>query len=165
MKMEFLKKLVPPGMEYKPELRFYITGLICAGLYSLRFLVRYFDARYELFEHYDYESVLIEGAKIADFRSLLGSAPAGFAFIAVCGLVYIIYHYLYFRQGSKSIYLMKRLPSKRELHKRAIALPLLAILGCAVAALIVVLIYFAVYMLATPRQCLPPNQWQELWRL
>ena len=165
MKMDFLKKLVPPGMEYKPELRFYITGLICAGLYSLSFFIRYFDARYELYEHYDYKSVLIDGAKIADFSSLLGYALVGFAFLAVCMLGFIVYHYLYYRQGSKSIYLMKRLPSKLELHKRAIALPLLAILGCLVAALIVMLLYFAVYMLATPKQCLLPNQWQKLWRL
>ena len=80
-------------------------------------------------------------------------------------LGFIVYHYLYYRQGSKSIYLMKRLPSKHELHKRAIALPMLAILGCLVAALIVMLLYFAIYMLATPKQCLLPNQWQKLWRL
>lgn len=165
MKTDFLKKLVPPGMEYKPELKFYITGLVCAGLFSFSFLIRYIDARYALYNHEGYKSVLIDGVKIADFRELLGIALAGFAFVAVCMLGFIVYHYLYYRQGSKSIYLMKRLPDKFELHKRAIALPLLAILGCLVAALILMLLYFALYMLATPKQCLLPNQWQKLWRL
>ena len=141
MKMDFLKKLVPPGMEYKPEFRFYITGLVFSGLYSLSFFIRYFDARYALYDHYDYKSVLIDGVKIADFSSILGSALVGFGLLAVCMLGFIVYHYLYYRQGSKSIYLMKRLPSKIEIHKRAIALPLLAILGCLVMALTIMLIY------------------------
>jgi hypothetical protein len=64
-----------------------------------------------------------------------------------------------------SIYLMKRLPDPSERHRRALMLPLLAIAATVVLAILLRLIYFAVYLLATPKTCLPDEVWQQLWRL
>ena len=36
---------------------------------------------------------------------------------------------------------------------------------CLAAALILLLVYFAVYQLVTPEACLTPGQWEKLWRV
>ena len=72
-------------------------------------------------------------------------------------------NYASFRQGSKNIYLMKRLPSRWELHRRCILLPALGMVGSLVMGFTLLMIYFAIYMLVTPDRCLPPDQWQKLW--
>ena len=35
---------------------------------------------------------------------------------------------------------------------------------CLLAAFVVLLLYFGYYMIATPEQCLTPDQWQKIWR-
>jgi uncharacterized membrane protein YqhA len=87
----------------------------------------------------------------------------GFLILALCMLALIVYHYAYHYQGSKSIYLMKRLPNRWEMHRRCITLPLLAALICLIAAIAFLLIYFGIYMVFTPKECLTLGQWQKIW--
>lgn len=155
MKTDIFTRIVPPGIDLKKEKNFFVAGMVCAALYSLSFLISYVVAF----------GMLFEGEKIASFKSLLGNSLAGFVLLAMCMPGFIIYHYLYFRQGSKSIYLMKRLPHRTEIHKRALSLPVLAMLASLLAAFAIMMIYFAFYMLVTPNEYLPPNQWLELWRI
>ena len=83
---------------------------------------------------------------------------------SLCLVLLAAYHYAYHRQGSKSIYLMRRLPSKLELHRRCLTLPIAGILIALLTAFLLLLIYYAVYMNVTPAECLMPGQWQKLWR-
>lgn len=62
----------------------------------------------------------------------------------------VIYNYKYHFQGSKSIYLMKRLPDKKDLTRRCLTLPLLGILACIILAVIVTGLCYWVYMTNTP---------------
>ena len=159
------RALTPPGISLSGEARFFAAGLICAVLYSLRFVLAYVNARGELFEtnRLTRERVLIDGAVMPDFSEVLDGALLGFAVLAFCMLFAAVYHYQTHFHGSRSIYLMCRLPDRWELHRRCLAVPVLGGLSCAVVSFLLLLIYFAVYQLATPQECLTPHQWQKLW--
>ena len=163
MKKHDLSRCAPPGINLKQERQFFLTGMICAELYSMLFLLRYGNARSWLFEQHAGQRMLIPGAIMEDFVTILSDALVGFLVLSLCMLVLIVYHYAYHYQGSKSIYLMRRLPSSWELHRRCLTLPLLAVLCCALAALILLLIYYGIYLFFTPKSCLVPGQWQKIW--
>lgn len=96
------------------------------------------------------------------YHELSGGAFTLFLIFALSMAGFIIYHYLSHYQGSKSIYLMRRLPDRWELHHRCLTLPLtgaLIYLGC---ALFLLLVYFCIYLIVTPAQCLIPGQWPLL---
>ena len=100
---------------------------------------------------------VVEGAVMAPFSQVV--SPALFPFwgaIAVM-LGVVVYHYAYFTRESRSIYLMARLPSRWERHRRAWTLPILGMLLCLLAALLFTLLCYAVYLDKTPAQCLPPQ--------
>ena len=73
-----------------------------------------------------------------------------FILIALLMAALVIYNYKYHFQGSKSIYLMKRLPDKKDLTRRCLTLPLLGILACIILAAIVTGLCYLVYMSNTP---------------
>ena len=98
-----------------------------------------------------------------DFVTLLGHYLIGFLLVALCMLAIVAYHYLYHRQGSKSIYTMRRLPDGMVLHRRCWTLPVLMALASLLAAFVLLMIYYAIYMFVTPDACLTPGQWQKLW--
>lgn len=158
-----LEKYAPAGINLKRERRFFTTGMICSLLFSTAFLLRYSSAYSALYDWVGVKRVLRPGSIMEDFNVLLDSALIGFFVLALCMLALIIYHYIYHRQGSKSIYLMKRLPNPWELHRRCLTLPLLAALLCLAAAAALLFIYYGVYMAFTPKECLMPGQWQKIW--
>jgi uncharacterized membrane protein YqhA len=99
-----------------------------------------------------------------DFIDIFEGSLGGYFILSLCMLLLIALRYAYYYQNSKSIYLMKRLPDKFELHRRCIILPVMAALSCAVIAFLVLLLYFGHYMLFTPDACLTPGQWAKIWR-
>ena len=154
--IEFLKRNAPPGIELKPEYGVFVIGNLCSAVVSVfAFLIQYATARSELFTYIGYERSLIEGARITPFHNLISIYFAGFIFVAVFMLGYAAYHYAYYRQGSMSIYLMKRLPNSNELHKRAWTVPCLAALATISVAIATIIFCFIIYFLATPKTCLP----------
>lgn len=155
----------PPGINLRPERHFFAAGMICAFFYSLTFFAQYRQARAMLYEWRGGKRVLMPGAIMEDFSPLLGNALIGFFILILCMLALIIYHYAYHHQGSKSIYLMKRLPNRWELHRRCLTLPFLAALLCLLAAAALLLTYFGIYMIFTPKECLIPGQWLKMWRV
>lgn len=162
MKLELLR-LSPPGYKLRQEGAVFIWGLVSALIYSFGFLWRYCDARNGLYNYLGGKKTLLPDAVMPDMIELLGSALAGFFVLALCMLAMIIFRYAYHRQGSKSIYLMRRLPSKAELHRRCLVLPILAALACLLLAAAVLLGFYGIYMTATPKECLMPDQWQKIW--
>ena len=162
----FLDRYSPPGMELKQEKRIFIWGIILSILYSVFYwAAKYVEAYNSLFVYQNGKHLLNVNAEMPYFRALLGHSFIGFAILSVIMLGFIVYHYIYYRQGSMSIYLMKRLPKKSELHIRALAIPVIVVVLCVIIAFLLLMIYFAIYMLVTPKACLLPNQWQILWRL
>lgn len=161
---QLYEHLVPPGASVKTIRDVLWSGITVSGLYSLTFLIRYIDKRESLFYT---DSVgrkhLTEGALMPDFADIIGDSLGLFWILAVALLGFIIYHYMYYRRGSKSIYLMRRLPSAWEIHKRSITMPVLVSVCTVICAFIMLMIYFAIYMLATPDKCIVSGQWLRLW--
>ena len=79
----------------------------------------------------------------------------GFCVLFVVLVAMIIYHYCTYYQGSKSIYLMKRLPDKWELYKRCVHLPMIAMIVEIITIVGVMSLYYGIYLIFTPQQCLP----------
>jgi len=157
MNLKKLERYAPPGFPVKNELRIFALSLLPGFLFSLSFFVRYAN-------HYaDVEAVrkasvfymLNEDRYwMPSFETLLGTMFGHTFFLfgltgaVILGIVF--YHYVSYYQGSKSIYLMKRLPDKREWHIRALALPLVEALATAVLIGVLWLWFYAHYYLNTP---------------
>jgi len=161
---KFMEGLTPPGIDVGKELRAFFGGLAGAWILSLRFFQIFSIAIARLYHDPKIKKILIEGAVMTDFSVILDDCLISFNVLGVYFLGVVVWRYLYYRQGSKSIYLMKRLPDRWEIHKRAWILPLLAVAATLAAAFVVMLLYFGFYMLATPKQCIAPGQWQKIWR-
>lgn len=162
---QFEQDYIPPGFPFSTEQTYFTAGMLCAVLYSLRFVLDYWNARCALFreDRLTGEWVLEEGARIAPFSEILGSALTGFLILACSMLFFAVLHYQSHFHGSRSIYLMRRLPDRWELHRRCLAGPALGILLCTAAAGVFLLLYWTVYRVATPQECLMPLGGEMVW--
>ena len=88
-----------------------------------------------------------------------------FPFLLLLGaaVVLAVVNRLSFLRGSRSDYLMRRLPNRWELARRSYALPLLLILATLGTMALLLAIYYAVYLALTPPECLQPDQLSKLW--
>lgn len=165
MKLPDLSRHLPPGYPGEGERTFCLTGLVVSALYSLSFFVGYFRAYSELYEYEGRRRVLRAGAVMPDFADLIDHVFLGFLILAAAMLVFAALHYAYHWQGSRSIYLMRRLPRRFELHRRCLTLPVCMMLLCAACAFGLMVVYFAAYQLFTPSECVRPDQWYRIWRV
>ena len=145
----------PPGYEYEQERNnaLFLLG-IGAGL-SLSFFGNLYRAVEALYEYENHRRVLRENAVAASFGHLVmghwGLYVPFFLFLTAM----MIYHYFYYRRETKSIYLMRRLPRWGVLFKSCVKGSLLG-LGIGAAALAVLyLLYYGIYLLVIPAECLP----------
>lgn len=168
MKLD-LSRFAPPGWDLRREKQLFEFGMILSAFASLVvFLARFYDALDQLYQtqwvNGMRERTLRPGTVMADYKQVLGGALLGFGILALCLAALIPLHYAYHHQGSKSIYLMRRLSDRWERHRRCWTLPLLALAACLLAAFLLLAAYYAIYMLATPEECLTVGQWQKIWR-
>jgi len=56
------------------------------------------------------------------------------------------------------------LKNPMEIHRRAWVIPLIGIMVTLLIAFVVMVLYFEFYMIVTPKQCIAPGQWREIWR-
>lgn len=164
MKRLNMERLAPAGLNVPAECRAFGLGLVISILYSLIFLFRYAQAREALFEWTLRGKALKEGAMMVNFGDLMDGLLLGFIVLALSMAGVAVYHYIYHYQGSRSIYVMRRLRSRRELLRRCLAMPVMGAVSSGLIAFVLVLLYFGVYMLFTPKACLQPGQWSQLWR-
>lgn len=153
-----LEKYTPPGIAFANQLILCLLGMSAAIGYSLSYLAKYLTARGNLFEYTHVGQVLREGAVITDFYQLIHDGLDSFdgflVFYSVM-LGMLVYHYLYYYHGSKSIYLMRRLPDKWEMHRRNVVMPFAAIAVGALTQAALWMLYYGIYLVCTPPQCLP----------
>lgn len=163
---EFLKRNTPPGADCWQAPKLLAGGIICSAVWSLiYFLFRFAYAIRALFIYYPDKKIRVikEGAVMPIFSELVENSFWGFSITAICMLFFVIYYYSYYQQGSRSIYLMKRLPNRWELHRRAIVIPLLSSFSAVASAFVLKLIFLVIYLLATPEECLPTSNIYQLW--
>lgn len=154
-KMKWLEKYAPPGIGVEKQVIGFIAGLVIATLHSMLFLVRYSEARQALYESVGTKQKLIQGAIILDFDILTGTVFWSFYLMGIVTLLTIIFFYFYYYDGSKMMYLMKRLPDKTEVYRRIVTLPIAGVVILTIWMGILKMLYFAIYILCTPSQCLP----------
>ncbi|MCD7948415.1 MAG: hypothetical protein LUG13_09075 [Oscillospiraceae bacterium] len=161
----FLEYNVPPGYRYQTECAAVGIALAISVLISLvSFLSALDQAQRALYMWQSEEWILMEGRMMPDFITMLGDKLLGLLILAVFIFAFAtLSHYAYYYSGSKSIYLMRRLPNRFELHRRALLVPLLSAFVFVLVALVLFFIDYAVYMTLTPEACLRPDQWQKIW--
>ena len=163
-KIEFdISKMTPPGIDAKGQFSLFTACNILSILYSFSFIFKYCMEYDNLFSNDGLTRTLREGVMIKDFHVILGTSNVGFYLSAVFMLFYVIYYYSAYRNGSMSIYLMKRLPNPYELHLRAWTLPIITAVFCLVIGFLMTVLYFGLYLIATPSKCLPSEQWHSFW--
>ena len=161
----FLERSFPPGFSYRSEIKPCIIALVAGILINLiRFLTEYSSVRWSLYIRIGTDAILDESRVMPDFAYVLGDRLNILLILAALSLIIAsAIHYAYYRTAGKSIYLMRRLPNRFELHRRCLLMPAIYALAFLLAAAALLLIYYAVYMNKTPQACLTPNQWQKLW--
>lgn len=161
--IEKLKRYAPPGADVERQITWFfkldISGLVYV---FVTYLSSYLLERKLLFIISGYEKVLQPGAVMPDFAAICKNMFLFHGILILLMVGIMAGNYATYYRGSKSIYLMKRLPNPVERYWRCLALPLAGIFIIALTALAALLICFGIYMLCTPAECLLPGQWQSL---
>ena len=156
---DLVRRLTPPGYDASVELGWLALGGMIAFIYSLCAFAG------ELGKQLRWLGKNPGDRMMPYFAEILGPSLWGFVILAVVALLLIPVHTGYWYQGSRRIYLMRRLPQKGELLRRTAGLPVLIAAAALAAALIALLMYFAIYCLATPDASQPDGQWAALMRV
>ena len=149
----------PPGYPWNSTLKAAAWGGVFALLWSLTYFVAYSDHYSWLFITHNGKRIFSEDSVMSNFADIVDGKLLGFVILMIAALGLIGLHYTYHYQGSKSIYVMKRLPKKRELWRRCITLPVILALISGTAAAVLRVIFYVFYMIVTPETALPPGQW------
>lgn len=158
-------RYAPPGRNARQEAKYFSLGILGACAVSLQYLLAFYNARSGLFIMKAGRPVLRPGALMPDFGTLLGWSFAGFWALLLCAAVDAALHAAYhYQEGSRPVYLMRRLPDRWEYARRCLAVPVAAAVCALLTAAILLGAYYAVYMICTPAECLTPDQWQKIWR-
>ena len=148
----------PPGMETKKEKNGFILLMLYYAAIFVGFLgelVSALERLGRLFGGYD---------RMPDFYQFLD----GFLILPVVVILYcvvtMLLRFWYYHQGSKSIYLMRRLPDRSVLIRSCVEILFKRILLSLAVMVGMLLLFYLAYWIATPEQYLQPDQWQKLWR-
>ena len=125
----------PPGFDWRTERGMFIAALAISCLWSLGFLSRFSDA-----VHY------VGDEPAPYFYEVMDKAFLCFPIAIIFMLGSIAMNYAHYHSGSKSIYLMRRLPDPCERHRRCITVPLWSAAITLAAAIALFFIYYGIYM-------------------
>ncbi len=156
---DLVRRLTPPGYDVSVELGWLALGGMIAFITSLCAFAGEFGKQLRWLGKNPGDRMM------PYFAEILGGALWSFVILAVIALLLIPVHAGYWYQGSRSIYLMRRLPQRGELLRRTAGLPMLIAAAALAAALALLLVYFAIYCLVTPDAKQPDGQWAELMRV
>lgn len=163
--MEQLKKLAPPGFNLAADLGIYAFGLGISFMISLAYFIRLFDARSEYIVWSTVQGKMINpDFEMPYFAELIEGVFAGFIFVALAALLRSVSYRMYYSSGgSRTMYLISRLPDRWYLVKTCFTVPLLMAAASLITALVLIIIYYGIYLIATPEGYLLPGQWARLW--
>lgn len=160
MKRIDLSPYIPIGRETSQFMTGGYIALTVAACRSLGFIGNYLDAWNALFTRrmtgsFREVRTLIAGATIRPFGWVVQDCFTLFPVFWLFMAAEVLACYAYHRQGSMSIYLMRRLPDRWELHRRCWGRPLIFTGLSLLLILALTALYFAIYLLFTPAECLP----------
>lgn len=156
MMKEWLRKLYPPGYEWREEL---ISAAVLFGLaffLSWQYLFRLGRMTHNLYTYDRYGERFLRPDAVADaFSELIQGSFRGFFLPFVFLAVMVIWHYICYWRHTKSIYVMRRLPKRGVVFLSCVKGPVLGAALLALAAGILWMLYLGLYWLAVPAECLP----------
>lgn len=167
-----LKRYAPPGYPLDRDLGlFWLSLTSAAAISAFRFILKVDECSRYVFRkggvtraNYDPTLLRSPGAKMPNCVEFLPDIFYPYLIVIPVLLLIVLLRYLYFDQGgSKSIYLMRRLPDKWELPRRCLALPLVWAALALVISILVTTLCFTFYILNMPVDVLEPNQWAKIW--
>ena len=171
----FVSRRVPPGFDWEKELAWMRAALIGAVAFGcFVFLIRLgvsisdlYEQKWEPAANGGYVSAgigLKEDAVMNEVSAVLEWTRVGFALIGILLVMMVVSHYRYYRQqGSMSIYLMKRLPDRREYHRRNFSFVLILTAVSLAVMVVMSLTHYGMYLLFTPKGCLPNGHGLSFW--
>lgn len=153
--------LCPPGYAWQQErsvmCMFWIGSLFFSFIYPVR-LVNCYES---LFSYTD-EGIryIKEGVLMDSFGVINEGCLYGFLITACLPVLFVFYRYFHFYQGSKSIYLMRRLKEKSLRWQNCLIVPVLESLISLLIGFLLCLLYMGLYLLVTPKECLGAFWWR-----
>lgn len=154
------ERFAPPGMELGPWRNYTATVLVICILFAFyHFGFEMLHARAKLFDPVTGE--LKSPVGFWRFDGILGNSTKGFSIFAATMAAFVVLNYLYFFEGSKSIYTMARVKSFWELHIRCWTLPACSAAVLLICRVVLALLFYLIFVLATPRG-VPVPGWRQL---
>ena len=159
----WVARQVPPGLDWWTEAKWAVSGLVVGVFWSLTaFCYQFYNARNRLYGWVNEKYVLVESRTIAPFPELLDKSMAVLLLGMVLTIPLACYHYAYYYLGSRSIYVMRRLPDRWELWRRCLTVPVLLAVLCLAAIELLTIFHFLMFLRFTPSPCLPAEPWPQL---
>lgn len=155
---------LPPGISVQRERKRLWIFWAVSLLYSLIFFLRLYLSVNRLYDTCYGQKRLISGAVMDRFTDVMGSSLILFLITIVCHLFLAGFYYLSFYQGSRSIYTMRRLPDRWELHRRCWTFPLISALTTWAIAMACLMIFLWIYGMVVPEGVPVPDPWEGIWQ-
>ena len=150
------KRYKPLGRKRSQPIQGAVFLLIIASIEALtEICVNIVNARNTLYVDGRLIKGLIPGAVMPHFFELIDQGLNLFPLVGVFLAWEVFDCYRYHRKDTRSIYIMRRLPDKWELHRRCWGIPVLFSIGTLLVIGGILLLCFFVYLILTPPECLP----------
>lgn len=150
-----LDRFYPPGYEWREEL--YSVGILWALAFFLSwtYLFQLHRMTGRLYYFQGGQRLLHPDAVAEPFVKVVSMSWTGFAAPLLFLALMVIWHYFSYWRGTKSIYLMRRLPRRGVVFASCVKGPAVCAVAVVLAAAALYVLYLGLYFLAVPRECMP----------
>lgn len=154
-----IESLLPPNVDPGSTLSS-LNGAFIGGLTgSMLWFVTKYSRDYQALFTYDSvlrKKTLVAGARIAPFTDYEGCALWLLVYFAIIVAVWAVLLYGSFSRGSRSLYLMRRLPEGRKpLFAYVLRAPVRYMVYGAMLCAVLLGVYYIIWRFITPESCLP----------
>ncbi len=149
------RKYFPPGYDYERETNITLFLFGTGTALSLQYYWKLYRAVDALYTHKNGKLLLSEYAMAPPFGHLVSSHWMFFAPFFLFLLAAMLHHYMYYCSAGNCLYLMRRLPKRGALFKSCVQAPLLSMGAGTVLLVFLHLIYYIIYLIMIPGECLP----------
>ena len=154
-----IESLLPPNVDPGSTLSS-LNGAFIGGLTgSMLWFVTKYSRDYQALFTYDSvlrKKTLVAGARIAPFTDYEGCALWLLVYFAIIAAGWAVLLYGSFSRGSRSLYLMRRLPEGRKpLFAYVLRAPVRYMVYGAMLCAVLLGVYYIIWRFITPESCLP----------
>ncbi|MBE5950473.1 MAG: hypothetical protein E7260_02640 [Lachnospiraceae bacterium] len=153
-----VERLSPPGQDVNSLRIIYPISLALSQVaLFFDFINRWTEAE-SIIEVYRIGETLCTTGVLPGYLYLITHAFRWPGYLVLLFLCFVIGNYTCYYQESKSIYTMKRIPDRFEIHKRAWAVPFLFVLGLLAVSVVTALLCMFIYLTCSRQICIP-QEW------